>query len=83
MMTRFFFDIHDQDGEFHDEEGMELPDLEAAAAVGRKTLGGLVQDALRERGQDEVAITIRDGDLGSVVMRVTLETTLLGGSSLG
>jgi len=75
-MPRYYFDIHDQEGDFRDEEGLDFPDLDAAIAVARKTLGGLVQDALREPGLETVAITVRDGQDGPVMMRVTLETNL-------
>ena len=31
-MPHYYFDVHDKDGTFHDEVGLELPDMDAAIA---------------------------------------------------
>ena len=73
-MPRYYFDIHDQHGDLRDDEGLELDDLHAAELIARRTLGGLVQDALRDTGDGDVSITIRDGNEGPILIRVKLET---------
>jgi hypothetical protein len=42
-MKRYYFDIRDGDKLVVDEEGMELPDVEAAQEVAARTLADLVR----------------------------------------
>jgi hypothetical protein len=73
-MPRFFFDIHDSDGLYRDETGLELENMDAAVGMARQTLSDMVRDAFRDPQTTEVAIKIRDGSQGPVVLTVSLET---------
>ena len=46
-MTRYFFDIRDLGGFAPDEEGLELPDIEAAQEEAALTLADMARDAVR------------------------------------
>ena len=73
-MPRFFFDVKDDDGDFIDEVGLELPDMKAAIREARRALADMVRDTLREPNGDGLSIAIRDGADGPVVLSVTLTT---------
>ena len=73
-MPRFFFDIHDNDGLFRDDTGVELESMEVAVGMARRTLSDMVRDAFRDPQATELAVKIRDGSQGPVVLTVTLET---------
>lgn len=73
-MPRYYFDVKDDDGTFVDEVGLELASMDAAIKEARRALADMVKDALRERDHDEVAIEIRDGADGPVVIAVNLTT---------
>ena len=45
-MTRYYFDLEDQSGIAIDEEGTDLPDVDAAQAEAAQSLGGMARDAL-------------------------------------
>lgn len=48
--------------------------MDAAISEARRALADMVKDALREREHDAVAIEIRDGADGPVVIAVNLTT---------
>ena len=73
-MARYFFDIHDGEGTFVDEVGVELPDMKSAIREARRALADMVRDALRDPDGDGVSVKIRDGAEGPVVLSVTLKT---------
>lgn len=77
-MPRYYFDVRDDDGAFIDEVGVELPDMAAAIQEARRALADMVRDALRD-SKGDVAIAIRDGADGPVVISVTLSTVTPAG----
>jgi hypothetical protein len=60
-MPRYFFDFSDDGRVVRDEEGTELPDLDAARDEALKTLAGIARDELPDGNRREFALTIRDG----------------------
>ena len=48
-MTRYFFDIRYGDKIAIDEEGLELPDIEAAQIEAAYSLAGMVRDKVTSR----------------------------------
>ena len=73
-MPRYFFDVRDDEGTFVDQVGIELADMDAAIKEARRTLADMLRDTLRDQGKAGVAIAIRDGADGPVVLAVTLTT---------
>ena len=73
-MPRYFFDVHDGDGTFIDDVGVELPDMDSAVRDARKTLGDMVRDALREEEGPDLSLLIRDGADGPILITVTMKT---------
>ena len=73
-MPRYFFDVHDGEGTFIDDVGVELPDMDSAVREGRKTLGDMVRDALREEQGSDLSLLIRDGADGPILITVTMKT---------
>ena len=80
-MPRYFFDIKDDKESFVDSTGIELPDMDAAILEARRALAEMVGEALRERGSDDIAVRIRDGAEGPIVLEVSLTTTKPGDGS--
>lgn len=73
-MPRYFFDVHDRDGLYVDDVGIELANMEAARREARRALSDMVRDALREDKGLGVSVKIRDGSEGPVLITVTLST---------
>jgi len=65
-MTRYFFDIRDGDEFIVDQEGMELPHVEAAQIEAAHSLAGMVRDKIDSQPFSLMAIQVRDGE-GAVV----------------
>ena len=67
-MKRYYFDIRDGDGFAPDEEGLELPDIEAAQQEAALSLADLSRDAVRmlRRNARLMQIEVRD-DNGPVL----------------
>jgi hypothetical protein len=76
-MPRYFFDIFDAQGLTRDEEGIEFASMDDAVAEARRTLGGMVKDALLDGHENEIEIRIRDGQ-GPVVLSVTMRSVWPG-----
>jgi hypothetical protein len=75
-MPRYYFDVHDKDGIFLDEVGLELTDMEAAIAEARRALVDMTKELLvANPDAQDIHIVIRDGADGPVRLSVTLETT--------
>ena len=77
-MATYFFDVHDGDGVFVDDTGMELASMDAAIKEARRALADMVRDALREEVEQSLSIRIRDGAEGPVVLSVTTSTVTRG-----
>ena len=67
-MKRYYFDIRDGDGFSPDEEGLELPDIEAAQEEAALSLADMARDAVRisRRNAHLMQIEVRD-DNGPVL----------------
>ena len=76
-MPRYFFDIFDAQGLTRDEEGIEFANMDEAVAEARRTLGGMVKDAMLESGENQIEIRIRDGE-GPVILSVTMRAVWPG-----
>jgi hypothetical protein len=74
-MPHYYFDVHDKDGTFHDEVGLELPDMDAAIAEARRALADMTKEMLVDAGAEGILIVIHDGDDGPVRLSVSLVTT--------
>ena len=65
-MTRYFFDIRYGDKIAVDEEGLELPDVEAAQIEAAQSLAVMVCEKVNNQPFSPMAVQVRDGD-GPVV----------------
>jgi hypothetical protein len=74
-MPHYFFDVHDKDGTFHDDVGLELPDMDSAIAEARRALADMTKEMLIDAGADGIHIIIHDGADGPVRLSVSLQTT--------
>jgi hypothetical protein len=59
-MKRYFFDIRDGDQLAVDDEGLELPDVEAAKEEAARALADIARDEVSGRLINYVAIEVRD-----------------------
>jgi len=73
-MTRYYFDLVDQDGLVIDEEGMEFGDMEAVEREATQAMADAARESLqRALKAGEAAIKVRD-DSGPVMrVRFTVE----------
>jgi len=73
-MTRYYFDLVDQDGLVIDEEGMEFGDMEAVEREATQAMADAARESLqRALKAGEAAIEVRD-DSGPVMrVRFTVE----------
>ena len=61
-MTRYFFDVMAAGNLIPDEEGMILPNMEAARREASRSLADLARDAVRNDGTHRLAISVRTDD---------------------
>ncbi|MCK1453164.1 hypothetical protein IVB36_20230 [Bradyrhizobium sp. 35] len=74
-MPRYFFDFHDDNGATIDDEGHELPGLNAARTEARRTIGEAARD-LTAKGQDGV-VQVEVRDEHGAVLRVAVTSCRL------
>ena len=74
-MPHYFFDVHDKDGTFRDEVGLELPDMDAAITEARRALADMTKEMLTDARSEGIHIIIHDGADGPVQLSVSLVTT--------
>jgi hypothetical protein len=65
-MKRYFFDIREGDKFVTDDEGMELPHVEAAQMEAARSLANMVRDKVDSLPFSLMAVHVRDSD-GPVV----------------
>jgi len=70
-MPRYYFDYVDGAAGTEDDEGTELPDLEAARTEALLSLGLIAKDELPDRDHRDFQISIRDQS-GAVLMVLSL-----------
>ncbi|PWE52802.1 hypothetical protein DEM27_28790 [Metarhizobium album] len=71
-MARYYFDIVNGDGDYRDEEGVDLPDNSAAKDELARTLGSVVREALIKERKGRIVIAVRN-DSGLSKIRGTLD----------
>jgi hypothetical protein len=70
-MARFYFDWRDNEDFLEDDEGMDLPDLEAAKVEASHSLIERARDVLPGANRHSLSIEVRDG-LRRLVLTITL-----------
>ena len=70
-MPRYFFDIDDGESQFRDEDGMEMPHLEAARDEAVRVLPDVAREVLPDGDRRTFASVVRN-ETGDVVFRATL-----------
>ncbi|WP_244068257.1 DUF6894 family protein [Bradyrhizobium sp. Ce-3] len=71
-MKRYFFDIREDDELAVDEEGILLPDIEAAEIEAAKSLADVVRDRAIANRSRQVTIEVRD-ESGAIVGELSLQ----------
>jgi uncharacterized protein DUF6894 len=61
-MPRFYFDIHDDQGLWPDEEGYELPDLRAAQREAALSLVEIAHSEIPDKQQHRVSVRVRTAE---------------------
>jgi len=59
---RLYFDLHDDQGVWADEEGMELRDVEAAEVEAALSLVDMIKAAVRRKRKGHMAVEVRRAD---------------------
>jgi hypothetical protein len=70
-MSRYYFDVQDNETLIRDDEGLDLPGIKAAEDEAAKTLPNIARDHIPDGDHQEFAITVRD-DAGHSLVRVRL-----------
>ena len=66
-MPRYYFDLRDDRGLFPDEEGLELPTIDAARAEAAQALADMLRDAVQDDSRTlHLSIEVRN-DVGRVL----------------
>jgi hypothetical protein len=78
-MPRYFFDVHDKEGTFRDDVGIDLPDMDAAIAEARRALADMTKELMADPTAKDMHIVIHDHSDGPVQLTVTMQTTWLDG----
>jgi hypothetical protein len=73
-MPRYFFDVHDSQGEHRDDVGLEFPNMDTAIIEARRALADMTRESLLIDGATGLSIHIRDGSEGPVDLIVTMTT---------
>jgi hypothetical protein len=74
-MPRFFIDPDDDDTYVEDEDGLGLPDAEAARKVGLAALSDIARDRMQDGRNRTFRASVRD-EAGTMIYKATL--TLAG-----
>ncbi|WP_336491880.1 DUF6894 family protein [Methylobacterium nigriterrae] len=79
-MALYFFDFHDHENSFADEEAAEFADIKAVSEEALRALCEIVADQPQRYADQMPRMTVRDST-GKAVLAVTLtaSTTWLGG----
>jgi hypothetical protein len=76
-MPRYFFDTRDGDVFIDDDQGMELPDLEAVRATAALSLAELACDVIAGSERRVLAVEVRDEHRAVLEARLTFEAVVL------
>ena len=75
-MSKLYFDFEDGNRRFRDEDGIELPDIEAGRTEVLRTLAEIVKDALPKSDQQGFYASVRNAS-GDIVY--SAKVTISGG----
>jgi hypothetical protein len=76
-MARYFFDTRDNDIFLEDDEGVDLPDLEAVKFQASASLGELARDVLPGSIKRELSVEARDERGPVLFARLSFEAIVL------
>ena len=76
-MPRYFFDTWDGDNFMEDEDGHELPDLEAVKLIVARTLAELGRDVIPGSVKRTLKIEVRDERQAVMESRLIFEAVIL------
>jgi hypothetical protein len=80
-MPVYYFDTRDNDHFIEDDEGLDLPDIDAAKVAAASSLAELARDVLPGSLKRQLAVEVRD-DNGSVMTALmTFEAVITRGPS--
>jgi hypothetical protein len=68
-MPRYYFDLCDDSGHYPDDEGLELPSIDAARQEAAHSLADMLRDAVREgtgRAVRQMSVEVRN-DVGPII----------------
>ena len=68
-MPRYYFDLCDDSGFYSDDEGVELPGIDAARKEAAHSLADMLRDAVRDgtgRAVHQMSVEVRN-DVGPVI----------------
>ncbi|WP_426531535.1 DUF6894 family protein [Bradyrhizobium sp. McL0615] len=68
-MPRYYFDLCDDSGLYPDDEGLELPSIDAARQEAAHSLADMLRDAVRDgtgRAVRQMSVAVRN-DVGPVI----------------
>jgi hypothetical protein len=73
----YYFDLRDDDGFAPDDEGLELPNIQAVQEEAARALADAIQDALlRPINPTWVALEVRDGSGPVMQIRLAIEVEI-------
>ena len=76
-MSRFYFNLREDDELISDDEGIELPTLESARAAAIRGLADCARDAICNADRAGIAVEVLDGGRKPLfVARLVFEVTL-------
>lgn len=78
-MTRYFFDTWDDDLFIQDDEGFEMPNLEAVRIEASRTLGELARDVIPHSVKRTLLVKARTADRLVLEARLVFEGILVPG----
>ena len=76
-MPRYFFDTRDGDSFIPDDQGSELPDLEAVKTVAATSLAELARDVFPGSLKRILIVEVRDGRQPVMEARLSFEAIIL------
>jgi hypothetical protein len=72
-MPRFYFDIHDGAVALPDQDGAELPSLQAAKREASALAAEIARDLLSEGDAQKICVEVRQGQKRLLAVTVTVE----------
>ena len=74
-MRHFYFDVLDGDAFTRDDEGLDLPDLNAAEIMAVQAAAEIGHESLPKRHSPEICVRVRD-EQGEPVLSVAVSMTV-------